>query len=102
VVHNCRSFNAVTSGSAKVLDFLPSWNGASSERKQWLSIAELHNAAKSGDLRTVERLIQEGVPLDKQNIRGATPLWMAATNGHKAVVEALLKTNAVNVNVKTP
>jgi cytochrome c len=52
--------------------------------------AELHDAARRGDLAAVERLLATGAPVDAPDGGGATPLYLAASEGHAAVVARLL------------
>lgn len=66
-----------------------------------MKISRLYNAAKNGDAAAVRKLVEDGTPPDKQNIRGVTPLWTACSRGHKAVVQVLLATDAVRVDVRT-
>ncbi|KAN0075032.1 Heterokaryon incompatibility protein (HET) domain containing protein [Elaphomyces granulatus] len=88
---------AATCGQERVLDLL--YNRYKFEdRTTWIRIAQFYNAAKNGRLNDVQRLLQEGVAPDLKNIRGVTPLWHAAAEGHAAVVKALLATGAVDVN----
>ncbi|OCK87689.1 ankyrin, partial [Cenococcum geophilum 1.58] len=67
-------------------------------KDRWLGISRLYNAAESGDATTVRQLIYDGIPPDRPNIRGVTPLWRASHSGRKEVVQVLLTTNAVDVN----
>lgn len=53
------------------------------------SAAELHDAARRGDLAAVERLLAAGAQVDATD-GGATPLYLAAGEGHAAVVARLL------------
>ncbi|WAO92355.1 HET domain-containing protein [Fusarium falciforme] len=92
---------AATSGQEEVLWFLDQCETIGSGEESWLKISRLYNAAKNGDAAAVRKLIHDGTPPDKQNIRGVTPLWTASSHGHKAVVQVLLATNAVGVNVRT-
>ncbi|KAK7789341.1 hypothetical protein R5R35_002378 [Gryllus longicercus] len=55
---------------------------------------ELHCAARSGDMATVEQLIQAGAKLSEINRKRHTPLEVAALCGHVAVVQTLLKHGA--------
>ncbi|KAK3983810.1 ankyrin repeat-containing domain protein, partial [Cladorrhinum sp. PSN332] len=61
----------------------------------------LYNAAKRGPATAVHQLIDSSTPLDEQNICGVMPLWIIASYGHKAVVQVLLTTDAVNINVRS-
>jgi len=92
---------AATSGQERVLGLLDQWDSIRSDKEQWLNISRLYNAAKKGDAGTVRQLVADGIPPDKQNIRGVTPLWRASASGHKEVVEVLLATSAVEVNVRS-
>ena len=56
--------------------------------------ALLHNAARSGDLGEVARLLAAGADVDRANNNGTTPLHCASRNGHDAVVAALLTAGA--------
>lgn len=61
---------------------------------------ELIEAAERGDLRTVHRLILEGVDLESRDAKGATALIRASANCHLAVMNALLAAGA-NPNAST-
>ncbi len=52
--------------------------------------AELHDAARRGDLAAVERLLAGGAQVEATDSGGATPLYVAAGEGHAAVVARLL------------
>ncbi|CZR65557.1 uncharacterized protein PAC_15457 [Phialocephala subalpina] len=90
-----------TSGQEQVLGLLDQWNCISGDKERWLNISRLYNAAKNGDAITVRQLVADGIPLDKRNIRGVTPLWRASESGHKEAVEVLLATSVVDVNVQS-
>ncbi|OCK75973.1 hypothetical protein K432DRAFT_307403, partial [Lepidopterella palustris CBS 459.81] len=66
----------------------------------WIKVAQLYNAAKGGQLYTIRQLLREGVDPDLKNIRGVTPLWQAASNGHSAVIHALLASGVADVNTR--
>lgn len=59
----------------------------------------LINAAESGDIDQIKRLITNGANINEKDEDGWTPLIMAAEGGNKAVVELLISKGA-NVNAK--
>ena len=89
---------AATCGQCKVLDLLCQRNGFRPLQEEWISIATFYNAAESGDVESVRKLLREGTQPDMKNIRSVTPLWIAAAEGHTAVVELLVQREDVNVN----
>jgi len=54
----------------------------------------LHMAVESGDVGTVQVLVEKGVNLNVVNKRGATPLYMAKIWGHHDICELLLNRGA--------
>lgn len=52
--------------------------------------AELHDAARRGDLAAVEGLLAAGARVEATDGGGATALYIAASEGHAAVVARLL------------
>ena len=67
---------------------------------------ELINAAKEGDLETVNNLIQKGENVNEADEVGVTPLIAAAMNKKFAVADALIKAKAnvdqADQNLSTP
>lgn len=58
----------------------------------------LHRAARCGWVDIVEYLIKDvGLPVDCRKADGATPLFLAAQEGHSSVVDYLVKANAALV-----
>lgn len=55
------------------------------------SAAELHDAARRGDLAAVESQLAGGARVDEVDGGGATPLYVAAGEGHAVVVARLLE-----------
>jgi ankyrin repeat protein len=88
---------AATCGQERVLDLLYS-RYKFEDRTTWIRVAQFYNAAKYKRLYDVQRLLRKGVAPDLKNIRGVTPLWLAAAEWCGAVVKALLAMGAVDVN----
>lgn len=59
--------------------------------------SELECAAKSGDVRALETLLQAGADIDAKDRYGQSALMLAAHHGHLVAVEALLRHGA-NLN----
>ncbi|XP_065208838.1 uncharacterized protein LOC135837476 [Planococcus citri] len=55
---------------------------------------DINVAASKGDLRTVERLLQDGADVSDKDIEGRTPLHFAVSGGHVEVVNVLLRNEA--------
>lgn len=51
----------------------------------------LLQAVESGDIAFVEKLLRDGADPDMRDSSGSTLLWIAARNGHMAVVQLLLQ-----------
>ncbi|KAK4251198.1 hypothetical protein C7999DRAFT_37810 [Corynascus novoguineensis] len=71
------------------------------EEVSWFRIARLFDAARTGDADAVRQLVDKGTPPDLQNYYGVTPLGIASAGGHEAVVQVLLATDSVDVNVRS-
>lgn len=54
----------------------------------------LQQSARAGDLQQLERLLQQGAPLNAADPMGRTPLILAVMQGHTAVVQRLLAAGA--------
>jgi hypothetical protein len=89
---------AATSGQTAALRLFDEWAGRCVVAQHSMNIAQFCAAAKRGDTAAVLHLVKEGIPPDERDIRRTTPLWHAASKGHKGVVQVLLSTNAVDVN----
>jgi ankyrin repeat protein len=92
---------AAASGNHNVLKVLCNRHGFLPLRKEWIALATFFNAAKTGDVAAVKRLLKEGVDPDVKNADRAliTPLWAAAWYGRTAIMELLTQRKDVNVNV---
>ena len=65
------------------------------------AISPLHDAARKGDLATVQRLLRDGsVAEDVRYSDGITTLHCAANCGHLDVVQWLLKEGGASVEEK--
>ncbi|KAH8745695.1 ankyrin repeat-containing protein [Diaporthe sp. PMI_573] len=89
---------AATCGQQRVLDLLYRRRRFLPLRDKWVSIAAFYNAAKSGDIASVKQHLSKGTPPDMKNAGLETPLWIAAYNGRREVVERLSQREDVNVN----
>jgi hypothetical protein len=56
--------------------------------------AALHEAARTGRLAEMERLLQQGAPINAADNAGRTALMLAVIHGHTAVVQRLLALGA--------
>ena len=56
--------------------------------------AAMHDAAKSGDLDQIQRLVVKGVDVNEPAVRGETPLIIAALAGNGDIVNYLLQRGA--------
>src|ERR1039457_6137376 len=55
---------------------------------------DLLSASRAGDLAAVKTAIESGAALETKTPYGQTPLYLAAMNGHEAVVRFLLDKGA--------
>ena len=58
------------------------------------SAEPIHDAILDGDLEEVQKQLNVGVDVDKQDTRGYTPLHYAAGVGRSDIVELLIKNGA--------
>jgi hypothetical protein len=61
------------------------------------TIFTIHHAAKSGDIAAIDRLITEGVDINKKDEEGLTPLHIAVENDQIETIKLLIRKGA-NVN----
>ena len=75
-------------------------------RAQEIDGQRLLDAAKNGQVSTVQSLLDQGVSPKTKDETGRTPLHLSAGNGHQATAEALLRSaadiNALDNAGKTP
>jgi ankyrin repeat protein len=62
--------------------------------------AAIHDAAKSGDLDRIQRLVVQGVDVNEQAVRDETPLIIAALAGNGEIVNYLLQRGA-DINARS-
>src|SRR5262249_20674812 len=55
---------------------------------------QLHEAARQGDVKKVQQLLDQGADVNARNRFGATPLWFAAYKNRADVVKLLLARKA--------
>ncbi|KAK2616717.1 hypothetical protein QQS21_000329 [Conoideocrella luteorostrata] len=93
-------FAAATCGQLELLEFLSRRDSliSVSVSDEYRRIAKFYRAAKVGDIRDIEQLLCEGINPDLKNLRGETPLWVAAMGWHEAVVKILAQRSDVNIN----
>jgi len=66
----------------------------------WAGIFRLFRASKAGYSAVVRQLLHDGVDPNLTDQRGCSPLWLAAANDCKSVVQTLLNTGAVDMERK--
>ena len=111
---------AVRSGNAEVVRFVIEETGANVNKPNFNQDTALHQAAKLGKKQSMQNfsekipgnesvvaaLIKAGANVNVLNRDGDYALHHAASNGHKAVVEKLLKqgaeVDARNLRLETP
>jgi hypothetical protein len=65
---------AAITGQENTLRLFNKWAKRRIVAKECVDIARLCTAAKEGHAEVVLELTRQGVPLDKQDVRGTTPL----------------------------
>ncbi|ORY71076.1 uncharacterized protein BCR38DRAFT_404206 [Pseudomassariella vexata] len=86
---------AATFGQLGILDLISRYNGPSLRKDEWCTIARLYNAAKSGDVKILQRLLLCGSSPNFAKTRAETLLWVAAARGHRRIVEVLTQRDDV-------
>ncbi|KAM0175400.1 hypothetical protein ACHAPC_009643 [Botrytis cinerea] len=92
---------AATSGQEQVLHIIDTHLKMLSSREKWFMVAQFYNASKCGEKKKIQSLLKRGVEPDLPNPRKVTPLWIATRYAHIEVVQLLLETKSVNVNVRS-
>lgn len=97
-----RTFEAAaTSGNRGVLDILYKHAVPSPARHHWHDVADLFIAAKQGDVESMKRVIHGGTNPDTRDLRGETPLCVAARYKRVEAVRFLAGREDVDVNSKS-
>lgn len=60
----------------------------------WDAAEDLLSASRSGDLAAVKAALEKGAPIESKTTYGQTALYLAAMNGHEAIVRLLLEKGA--------
>ena len=68
----------------KLLEYGPRINASNGEQ-----LVPLHSAARVGDLQTVQLLVEQNAKLNALDSLQRTPVYLAAMNDHKDVVQYL-------------
>ncbi|KAL5085380.1 hypothetical protein Trisim1_010606 [Trichoderma cf. simile WF8] len=89
---------AAACGQDDVLDLLSKDKSIVTNWNKWRCISKFYKAAKTGDIRCIKQLLNQGVEPDTKNLLGETPLWIAAKRRHEAVVKILAQEKSVDVN----
>jgi ankyrin repeat protein len=53
-------------------------------------LAQIHNAASTGNINLVRKCLEKGIDADLQSGNGVTPLYLAATWNHREIAELLI------------
>ena len=61
---------------------------------------DIHQAVKDGNIEVVKQHIAAGTDMNAKDVKGKTPLHLAAGRGHKEIVELLIAKDA-DVNART-
>ena len=69
-------------------------------REEYL-FAQFYKAAEAGKENTIHELLAQGVKPDLKDSRNVSPLWIAVLHGHLRVVELLLDTGGVDINLES-
>ena len=85
---------AVKEGNYEIVQFLINQNVLLSQKGGQFYGTALHDAIYYGHLRIAQLLIEEGTPVNEQDIDGNTPLHLVAEDGDLPLIEILLEYGA--------
>lgn len=85
-------YEAANVGSPELIWFLLNKGAARHDSTSGDSL--LHIAARRGDTRAIESLVNLCIPVDELNQKGVTPLYSAASAGSRAAMELLMSKGA--------
>ena len=68
----------------------------------YFSRETLHETAKTGDIKPLQTLLEQGADVNARNKYGDTPLHYAVSNGHTEIAQLLINKGAdINAKMKT-
>ena len=85
---------AITNGDKIAIDLLGKAIAKKESDKDYKETTSLLKASAEGDAKVVSVLLTSGADKNKPDKDGRTPLFVAAKNGHIAVVDLLLRAGA--------
>ena len=85
---------AASNGREDILHLLKNQSSLENPPSEWVNVARVYNAARSGDVIGLKYLLDSGVEPDTSNPQGGTPLAIATQKGHETIVEMLLSAGA--------
>ena len=96
-----RAMRAAARGRNVAASAASSRQAPAAQQKAALPHADLHRAAKTGDLDGLEAALKSKTDVNARDARGWTPLMHAVNKGHTLMVPPLLKAGA-DVNLRAP
>ena len=80
---------AASAGHIEVLELLIEHNANIDQQSKRFKLTALSAAARSGQVKVIQSLLRHKASALVQDSRGQTPLLIACSNGHEAVVRTL-------------